>query len=123
MFQVIFDMDGVIFDSENTFLSCWLEVGARYGMEPELVRHTYMQCIGTNSNQTAEIYRSEIHRESQMIRHEHFCSFNYIVLPGTAQSLIERAYINKISRRVLDYPALNTQTLKEVTYPFNSIVV
>ena len=54
MFQVIFDMDGVIFDSENTFLGCWLEVGARYGMEPELVRRTYMKCIGTNSNQTAE---------------------------------------------------------------------
>lgn len=58
MFNVIFDMDGVIFDSENTFLSCWLETGARYGMEPELVRRTYMQCIGTNSNQTAEIYRN-----------------------------------------------------------------
>lgn len=58
MFHVVFDMDGVIFDSENTFLSCWLEVGARYGMEPVLVRSTYIKCIGTNSNQTAEIYRN-----------------------------------------------------------------
>lgn len=58
MFNIVFDMDGVIFDSENTFLSCWLEVGARYGMEPELVRSTYVKCIGTNSNQTAEIYRN-----------------------------------------------------------------
>lgn len=58
MFQVVFDMDGVIFDSENTFLSCWLEVGERFGMEPELVRSTYVKCIGTNSNQTAEIYRN-----------------------------------------------------------------
>lgn len=58
MFHVVFDMDGVIFDSENTFLNCWLEVGAQYGMEPELVQSTYMKCIGTNSNQTAEIYRN-----------------------------------------------------------------
>ena len=58
MFNVIFDMDGVIFDSENTFLSCWLEAAARYGMEPELVRSTYVKCIGTNSRQTAEIYRN-----------------------------------------------------------------
>lgn len=58
MFQVVLDMDGVIFDSENTFLSCWLEVGERFGMEPELVRSTYVKCIGTNSNQTAEIYRN-----------------------------------------------------------------
>ena len=58
MFHVVFDMDGVIFDSENTFLSCWLEVGERFGMEPELVRSTYVKCIGTNSNQTAEIYRN-----------------------------------------------------------------
>lgn len=58
MFHVVFDMDGVIFDSENTFLSCWLESGAHYGVEPELVRSTYVKCIGTNSAQTAEIYRN-----------------------------------------------------------------
>ena len=58
MFKVVFDMDGVIFDSENTFLRCWLEASAHYGLEPELVRSTYVKCIGTNSNQTAEIYRN-----------------------------------------------------------------
>ena len=58
MFNVVFDMDGVIFDSENTFLRCWLEASAHYGLEPELVRSTYVKCIGTNSNQTAEIYRN-----------------------------------------------------------------
>ena len=31
--QVIFDMDGVIFDSEALVLSCWKIVAEKYGLE------------------------------------------------------------------------------------------
>ena len=57
MIHVIFDMDGVIFDSESALLGCWVDTGARYGFEKEFVRNTYIRCIGTNSNQTARIFQ------------------------------------------------------------------
>ena len=99
MFNVVFDMDGVIFDSENTFLSCWLEVGARYGMEPDLVRRTYMKCIGTNSNQTAEIYRNaflerlgetDMHRmwnDSVELHRARYSGENMPIKPGVREIL------------------------------------
>ena len=35
MYDVIFDMDGVIFDSERTQLECWTEVSAKYSLDEE----------------------------------------------------------------------------------------
>ena len=56
MYDVIFDMDGVIFDSERTQLECWTEVSAKYSLDEELVRKTYIKCIGTNGRQSTEIF-------------------------------------------------------------------
>lgn len=50
---IIFDMDGVIFDSERLVLECWEEVGAKYHLEG--MRETFLPCIGTNSVKTKEI--------------------------------------------------------------------
>ncbi len=58
MYNVIFDMDGVIFDSENTLLECWLYVAGKHNLDKDLVRKTYIKCIGTNINQTKEIYKN-----------------------------------------------------------------
>ena len=30
---VVFDMDGVIFDSERATMYCWLEIAEKYGIE------------------------------------------------------------------------------------------
>ena len=44
---VIFDMDGVIFDSEILVLQCWQEVAERHGIENvDVACH---ECLGTNS--------------------------------------------------------------------------
>ena len=53
---VIFDMDGVIFDSERACLDTWTEAAAGYGITD--VRDVFDRCIGTNKNQTRQIVES-----------------------------------------------------------------
>ena len=40
---VIFDMDGVIFDSERLVLECWEKIGAAYHLEG--MREAFLPCI------------------------------------------------------------------------------
>ncbi len=53
---VIFDMDGVIFDSERAILECWLVLADKYGLKD--LEEVFKKCIGTNDAQTAEIVES-----------------------------------------------------------------
>ncbi len=55
-YNVIFDMDGVIFDTERALYDCWMEKAKEHSLDLELVSETYIKCIGTNDNQTKEIY-------------------------------------------------------------------
>ena len=57
-YNVIFDMDGVIFDTERALYDCWMEKGKEHGLDLDLVSKTYIKSIGTNNNQTTEIYES-----------------------------------------------------------------
>ncbi len=50
---VIFDMDGVIFDSERLILDCWEKVAEKYHFSN--IREVCIDCIGTNSVKTKEI--------------------------------------------------------------------
>ncbi|MCR4897053.1 MAG: HAD family phosphatase [Lachnospiraceae bacterium] len=50
---VIFDMDGVIFDSERATLQCWIELAERYGIEG--IEEPYLACTGTNAARTRQI--------------------------------------------------------------------
>lgn len=53
MEAVVFDMDGLIFDSERLVLDCWEKVGEKYGIAN--IREVFMECIGTNKEKTKEI--------------------------------------------------------------------
>ena len=73
---VIFDMDGVIFDSERLVLECWEKIGAAYHLEG--MREAFLPCIGTNDVKTREIVLErygadfpydEFRRESSLLYH------------------------------------------------------
>lgn len=51
---IIFDMDGVIFDSERAVLRCWQELSARYGFAR--VEVPYMRCVGVNAAVSRQIF-------------------------------------------------------------------
>ena len=50
---VIFDMDGVLFDSERTMLECWDEAARAHGFEG--IERYYPDTIGVNAERTREI--------------------------------------------------------------------
>lgn len=50
---VVFDMDGVIFDSEAKVVECWVETAEKHGIRDiEVLCH---KCLGTNSAETRRI--------------------------------------------------------------------
>lgn len=51
---VIFDMDGVIFDSERAVFQEWLDLAKRYHIDD--IEIPYMKCIGVNAQRTREIF-------------------------------------------------------------------
>lgn len=51
---VIFDMDGVIFDSERAVYNGWLELAAKYNLAD--IEKIYMRCVGVNSERTRQIF-------------------------------------------------------------------
>ena len=50
---VVFDMDGVIFDSERATMNCWLELAKKYNIEN--LEEPFLACTGTTNQRTREI--------------------------------------------------------------------
>ncbi|MBO4809355.1 MAG: HAD family phosphatase [Lachnospiraceae bacterium] len=50
---VVFDMDGVIFDSERAVMNCWLKLADKYGIEN--IEKPYLACTGTTVQKTKQI--------------------------------------------------------------------
>ena len=55
-FAVLFDMDGVIFDSERALRAVWLELAAEGDLEE--MERTYALCLGVNKARAEEIFRA-----------------------------------------------------------------
>lgn len=52
---VVFDMDGVIFDSERLCLDCWKKIAAENGLEN--IEDAFRRCIGTSVVETRKILK------------------------------------------------------------------
>ena len=52
---VVFDMDGVIFDSEKLIIDIWVELGKEHNIPG--IEETVHKCLGVNAAGTKEIFR------------------------------------------------------------------
>lgn len=52
---VVFDMDGVLFDSERLIQRCWKEVAAHYGLPG--IGETFLRCVGTTRGHTRRVFQ------------------------------------------------------------------
>lgn len=55
--SVVFDMDGVLFDSEALVQACWEIVAHKYGIAH--IRQTCQRCLGINAATTRQIFLEE----------------------------------------------------------------
>lgn len=91
---VVFDMDGVIFDTEALILSCWMHVGERYGIAG--LEQVFRQCIGVNQTETRNIVRrhlgadfdyERLRRETSLLFHKKTEERGIPVKPGVRELL------------------------------------
>lgn len=62
--NVIFDMDGVIFDSERAYVNAYKKLAPKYGMEDfDVVHRACMDSIGVTRQKTKEIFFSYVGHE------------------------------------------------------------
>lgn len=100
---VVFDMDGVIFDSERGCLNVWKEIAEEHGLEN--MEEVFKRCIGTTVVATSEILRdaygkdfdvSRFQKKASVMFHERFDDGRLPVLKGARELLIylsEQKYI------------------------------
>ncbi len=91
---VIFDMDGVIFDSERLVVETWVEVAEKYGIEG--IEDACAACVGINAQATElkmkEIYGEEFpyqeyKKEASALYHERYDDGRLPTKPGIRELL------------------------------------
>lgn len=91
---VVFDMDGVIFDSERAVMQCWKEVASRHNI-PDIEK-AILACTGTTMVRTREIMLNlygadfpydEYARESSAIFHSKYDGGRLPMKPGVKELL------------------------------------
>lgn len=91
---VVFDMDGVIFDSERAVMQCWKELAKKYNI-PD-IEQAVLSCTGTTMKRTREImletYGAEFPydtyaKESSVIYHSRYDGGRLPMKPGVVELL------------------------------------
>lgn len=103
---VIFDMDGVIFDSERLVVETWVEVAKKYGIEG--IEEACAACVGINA-QATEVKMKEIFgedfpyqeykKEASALYHERYDDGRLPTKPGIRE-LLEFLHANNIRTAV-----------------------
>lgn len=92
---VVFDMDGVIFDSERAVMQCWKEVASRHNI-PDIEK-AILACTGTTMVRTREIMLNlygadfpydEYAKESSAIFHSRYDGGRLPMKPGVKELLM-----------------------------------
>ncbi|MCH5344686.1 MAG: HAD family phosphatase [Acetatifactor sp.] len=93
---VVFDMDGVIFDSERLVLKCWEEIAERRGI-PD-IEEALRENLGVNAVQTrenmlrrygADFPYEDFRKEASMLFHERYDDGRLPLKPGVVEILEE----------------------------------
>lgn len=91
---VIFDMDGVIFDSERLVLEGWQEIAVKYGIKG--IEEVLPRCLGVNAQATREIFREyygqdfpydEYKKEASALFHSRYGNGKLPLKPGVKELL------------------------------------
>lgn len=110
---VVFDMDGVIFDSERAVMNCWLELAQKYNIKD--IEKPYFACVGTTMTRTREIMLGtygedfpydEYARESSLMYHEKYDGGKLPMKPGVIELL---SYLKEKGKKI----ALASSTRRE----------
>lgn len=110
---VVFDMDGVIFDSERAVMNCWLELAQKYEIKD--IEKPYFACVGTTMTRTREIMLEtygedfpydEYARESSLMYHEKYDGGKLPMKPGVMELL---SYLKEKGKKI----ALASSTRRE----------
>lgn len=115
MKAVVFDMDGVIFDSEKLYRKHWMITGAEYGIEEEKMRSLCNQIAGATRVRNEKLMKSEFgqdfdygtFREKTMTRMDQDILENGLELKSGVLELFE--YLKKENYKI----GLATSTSKE----------
>ncbi len=91
---VIFDMDGVIFDTENLFLDCWKLLAGQHNIQN--MEQVYHKCIGVNEKTTKAIFEEaygtqfsydELSAEASLMFHKYVEENGMPMKPGVREVL------------------------------------
>ncbi|MBE6987938.1 MAG: HAD family phosphatase [Ruminococcaceae bacterium] len=63
MYAVVFDMDGVILDTENLGIAAWRKAGVKYGISEDEINRVYRLIIGTKVERGNEIIRENFGKD------------------------------------------------------------
>lgn len=112
---VVFDMDGVIFDSERAVMNCWLELVQKYDIKD--IEGPFLSCTGTTKQKTKEIMLEaygqdfpydEFAKEASRMFHDKYDGGNLPMKPGVVELL---TYLRSSKKKIALASSTRTESV------------